>query len=144
MMKKYDVIAGYNNLKFEFSWIFESSSKGIYLESIAQYLTSAIGLLDNRKCFLVDFLKEFKNKYGKFPSSCENFLKEFLDFLNRKENQYGSSPEDIFKVNKNRIEVFIDCDRFYQVLEGSSTIPQWFVDWINPKMGKGKRIKKKS
>ena len=137
---EYDQITGYDDPQFKLPWLFASTKRGFDIEAIAQYLTSAIGLLDNGKRFLVDYLKEFNNIHGKFPRRFEDFLRGFLDFLNRDENQYGPSHMDIFQSNKNRIKAFIDCDRFNQVVEGSSKTPQWFIDWINPEMAFGKRI----
>ena len=134
------MLTGYGDPDFKLPWLFISKLKGLDFEAISQYITSAIGLADNSKRFLVEYLKEFKNKSGKFPRSFEEFLNRFLDFLDRPDNRYGKEHGDIYQANKNRIKAFMDSPRFHQVVEGSSQTPQWFKDWINHGMSKGKRI----
>ena len=136
----YDVLTGYDDPNFKLPWLFISKLRGLDFEAIAQYITSAIGLADNSKRFLIEYLKEFKRKFGKFPRSFEQFLKGFLEFLDRPENRYGKEHGDIYQANKNRIKAIMDSPRFHQVVEGSSQTPQWFKDWINQGMNYGKRI----
>ncbi len=135
-----DIITGFDDPKFGVSWIFADKNNNQTIESTAAYIASALGLLDNGKRYIINYLTEIQKNRQKIPRRFENFLMGILNYLKKPENQYGESQGDIWQATKQRIEAFLGNKRFLDAVEGNEKMPEWFMQWLYGIGGRGRKI----